>query len=67
MAVSETRDLNVPGGFALLGSERTVFELSVDVLVAGCSLFGVLLASERIEFLFELSLPLAERTVFDCK
>ena len=71
MAVSETKTLDVSAGFEIFlfgGPERTKFEVSLCVAI--CSLFGGLLASERIEFSFELSSPQgsSEGTVFDtCK
>ena len=68
MAVSETRDLDVPGGFELFGPDGTIFDLNV-VLIASCSLSGVLLASERTEFSLKLSIPLGspDGTLFCCK
>ena len=70
-AVSETKTLDVSVGFELFlfgGPERTEFEVRVRIAI--CSLFGGLLAAERIEFSFELASPQgsSERTEFcTCK
>ena len=71
VAVSETKTLDVSGGFEIFlfgGPERTVFGVAFrDVF---CSLSGRLLASERTEFSFELSSPQgsSEGDAFDtCK
>ena len=52
VAVSETKALDVSGGFEIflfeVGPERTVF--CVGLRKAICSLFGGLLVAERIEF-----------------
>ena len=71
VAVSETKTLDVSGGFEIFlfgGPERTVFGVALRDLF--CSLSGRLLASERIEFSFELSSPQgsSEGDAFDtCK
>ena len=55
VAVSETKTLDVSGGFEIFlfgGPERTVF--CVGLHEAICSLFGGLLVAERIEFSFDI-------------
>ena len=69
--MSETKTLDVSAGFEIFlfgGPEGTEFEVFLRVAI--CSLFGGLLAAERIEFSFELSSPQgsSERSEFcTCK